>query len=139
MSLVIDASIACKWFFEEQGSAEARAILATGELLLAPELIIPEVCNVAWRRLASGQIGVEQGRLAITSLAHLIDEFATMAELAGQAFDIAAKLSHPVYDCFYLALSEVTDSHFITADQKLVQRLEGSQWQARIRSLFPAR
>ena len=40
MTLVIDASVACKWFFEEPLSAEARALAEAGEPFSAPDLIV---------------------------------------------------------------------------------------------------
>ena len=46
--LVLDASVAVKWFVEEPGTAAALALLAEDESLIAPELVIAEVANVAW-------------------------------------------------------------------------------------------
>jgi len=51
VTLVIDASVACKWFIAEPQSDSAEALLAGGEVLIAPDLIVPEVCNVAWLKL----------------------------------------------------------------------------------------
>ncbi|MGH6913872.1 MAG: type II toxin-antitoxin system VapC family toxin, partial [Geminicoccales bacterium] len=55
--------------------------------------------------------------------------------LAGRAFEIAAELRHPVYDCFYLALAESQDAPLITADRRLLARLAGSRWETRCRPL----
>jgi predicted nucleic acid-binding protein len=38
--LVVDSSVAVKWFLEEPGDREAVALLRSGERLIAPELII---------------------------------------------------------------------------------------------------
>ena len=46
MTLVVDASVACKWFIAEAASDAAEALVAGGQMLLAPDLIVPEVCNV---------------------------------------------------------------------------------------------
>ena len=48
MTLVIDASVALKWFVEEQGSDKARGLLSREERLIAPELLLAEVFNAAW-------------------------------------------------------------------------------------------
>ena len=45
MKCVVDASVAVKWLVEEPGSAEARELLAGEDSLLAPDLLVPEVCN----------------------------------------------------------------------------------------------
>jgi len=47
MSLVVDASVAIKWFVEEIWSDAARAVLGSGEPLIAPDLVVPEACNAA--------------------------------------------------------------------------------------------
>ena len=56
MSWAVDASIACKWFVEEEGSDEAEQLLAVGEVLLAPELIVAEVCSALWKKLRAGHM-----------------------------------------------------------------------------------
>jgi predicted nucleic acid-binding protein len=53
MILVVDASVACKWFVEEDGSQAAEALLDSGSTLLAPDLLVPEVCNVAGSSIPS--------------------------------------------------------------------------------------
>jgi len=62
MTLVVDASIACKWFFDEPGADLARTTLLSGELLLAPELIVAELANAAWKRVLRAEISIEQPR-----------------------------------------------------------------------------
>ena len=52
--LVIDASVALKWFVEEDGTQQAAAILDGTELLIAPDLIVAEVCNAGWRAVRAG-------------------------------------------------------------------------------------
>jgi predicted nucleic acid-binding protein len=47
VTLVVDASVACTWFIVESGSVAAEALLTGGRALLAPDVIVPEVCNVA--------------------------------------------------------------------------------------------
>ena len=55
--------------------------------------------------------------------------------LASRAFEIAAELRQPVYDCFYLALAESEDAMLVTADRRLIGRLAGSRWDALCRPL----
>ena len=42
--------------------------------------------------------------------------------LLGRAMQLGRLLSHPVYDCVYLALGEHEDATFVTADRRLVER-----------------
>lgn len=61
-----------------------------------------------------------------------------LAPLAPRAGAIALAIDHPVYDCFYLALSEAQDVPLVTADRKLVTRLAGTSFAARTLHLSDA-
>ena len=37
--------------------------------------------------------------------------------------DLAFELRHPAYDCFYLALAELADADFATADTGLARKI----------------
>jgi predicted nucleic acid-binding protein len=43
--IVVDAGIALKWFIEEEGTAQAAALLIGQDMLIAPDLIVAEVAN----------------------------------------------------------------------------------------------
>ncbi len=46
--------------------------------------------------------------------------------IANTAGDMALRLDHPVYDCFYLALAAREDVLFVTADARLIDAVTGS-------------
>jgi predicted nucleic acid-binding protein len=127
MTFVIDASVALKWFIEEDGSAEATAFLNATDSLIAPDLIVVEVCNAAWKALRSGTISGEQQDYAASRLPELFDELVPLATLAPRAVAISRALDHPVYDCFHLALAEQRGAALITADRRLLRRLHGTE------------
>ncbi len=133
MTLVIDASIACKWFFDEPGADLARTALLSGELLVAPELIVAEVANAAWKRVLRAEISIEQATLAVSGL-ELLDERVPLLALARRALAIGERLRHPTYDCFYLALAEQREVHLLTDDHRLRQAVAGSEWQSRVQA-----
>ncbi len=132
MSLVVDASIACKWFVEEVGSDDAELLLSSGEVLLAPDLIVPEVCNAMAKKLRAGELTSDQANRAIEALPGFIDNLCPSIRLGVRSLAIAEVLGHPVYDCFYLALAEFNDTNLITADARLRQRLVGTDWAERV-------
>jgi len=68
MNLVIDASVACKWFFEENLSAEARALAESDAVFFAPDMILVECANAAWRRVSGGTVPEEQARAFLEAL-----------------------------------------------------------------------
>ncbi len=132
MSLVVDASIACKWFIDEEGAARARNILLGNRNLLAPDLVIAEVCNAIWKNVSAGRISSDHATAAMDELPRLFDSLIPCNQLGARALAIAASLDHPVYDCFYLALAELNDARVVTADARLLGRLAGTSWAQRV-------
>ena len=131
MTLVVDASVAFKWFFvAEPNAAEALAIANSQELLIAPEILVAEVCNAAWRAARLGRIEATELPDIATAIPQFFSELARVSLLAARAVEIAAQLDHPVYDCFYVALAEASKARLVTADERLLQRLQGSAWDA---------
>lgn len=131
MTLVVDASVACKWFVTEIGSDAAEVLLASGATLIAPDVILPEVCNVAWIKLRRGEIVSEQAAAMVHSLPDLFDQLVPSKHLAVRALDIANELDHPASDCFYLAAAELHDARMITDDRRLLTRVRRSVWARR--------
>ncbi|MDI3461813.1 MAG: hypothetical protein OJF50_000634 [Nitrospira sp.] len=69
MTCVVDASIAVKWFVEERGSTAARTVLSKGETLLAPDLILVETSNTAWKKVRRKEMTREQGEAMVRAAA----------------------------------------------------------------------
>ena len=126
MEIVIDASVAVKWFIEESGTAAAREHLGSEARLVAPDLVVAEVCNALWARVRRGWIEEMQARVAVDLVARCYEELVPAASLRERAFAMALELGHPVYDCFYLALAERRRTQLVTADSRLLTRLKGS-------------
>lgn len=121
MTLVIDASIAVKWYFEQTESEAAREIAASDDELIAPELIYAELSNAVWKYVQLQVITADDAHNIVPKVLLRIDRFAPLSALALQAFSLAVRLNHPIYDCFYLALAENENATLVTADQKLAR------------------
>ena len=135
MNRVVDASVACKWFFEEDLSAEARALAATQRVLLAPDLIIAECANVAWRRARDGQISPEHAEAFLAALPAWFEVLTPSVQLHEAAFRIAHMLNHPAYDCLYIALAARDASPLVTADAALARRVRHTPWESLVEFL----
>jgi predicted nucleic acid-binding protein len=136
MTLVVDASVALKWFLaDEMHRDAARAVLGSGESLIAPDLIVPETCNAAWRAVRLGRMRQDQAEEAARSLPGMMDVLIGSAGLAERAIVLAGQLDHAVYDCFYLALAEAHDALVVTADERLLGKLDGTPLAGRAQPL----
>jgi predicted nucleic acid-binding protein len=135
MALIVDASVAIKWFIEEPGSDAARRLLRDEPDLFAPDLIVSEVCNAAWRKVRLGESDPTQAKEIALRLRHGVLEFRATAPLAPRAIELALDLDHPVYDCFYLALADAEQVRVVTADRCLKGRLRDTAWSALVRDL----
>lgn len=130
MTLVVDASVALKWFVAEADTTAAARLLDGAESLIAPDLIVAELCNATWRLWRRGEATNEQVETISTRAAHLFDECVPLDGLAPKATEIARALDHPAHDCFYLALAELREARVVTADRRLIERLRSSAWEA---------
>ena len=135
MSFVVDASVAIKWFVEEDLSEEAAAILGYGEALFAPELLLAEIGNVLWKKVIRGELAPHRAHEIAGKTEAGIPALYSMRLLNARALHIALTLGHPVYDCFYIACAEMTDSVVVTADQRLCAAVQGTDFEPLTRYL----
>jgi predicted nucleic acid-binding protein len=120
---VIDASVVIKWVVEENGTGQALALRHGGKLL-APELIVAECANILWKKVQRGQLSREEALLAARLLQGAEIELKPTRPLLEAATRIAIDLDHPAYDCLYLALAVDNDCQFVTADERLLRKLD---------------
>lgn len=124
--LVIDASVAAKWFLVESDSGRASSILAGEHDLAGPSLLRLEVTGAILRRFRVG--GIEEAD-AQRKLEHahrfLVApgfRFYDNDDLLPRAAEIAVKLRHPIQDCLYIACAERHAAELVTADAAFLRR-----------------
>jgi predicted nucleic acid-binding protein len=125
--LVVDASVAVQWFVEEQGRADALAVLRCNADVVVPDLFFAEFANVLWKKSRKGEVAMQQAAQAISCVNRFIGQVMKSADLIERAFQWAQKLDHSVYDCLYLTCAEVHGSKFVTADRHFVRKLQGNK------------
>jgi predicted nucleic acid-binding protein len=121
-TFVIDASVAIKWVVEEEGTAKAIA-LRSGARLLAPDQLAVECANILWKKTTRGELTSAEASFAAELLEHCDVELIPMRGLMREAMRIALAISHPAYDCVYVALALANQSRLVTADLRLVRKL----------------
>jgi predicted nucleic acid-binding protein len=124
--LVIDASIAIKWVVEEDGTELALALRQHARLV-APDLIIPECSNILWKKVQRKELSKNEALIAARLLQSAEIELIPARALMESATRLAIELDHPAYDCIYLALAVEMGCRFVTADQRLVNKLRQNE------------
>ena len=125
--IVVDASVAVRWYAEDAWTDLANGLLTPEKPLSAPDLIVPELSNALWKLARAGIIADGQAADALARIPSVVSLVPT-ANLGARAFAIARTLNHPTYDCFYLALAEAAESPLVTLDRRLFSRTRGTPW-----------
>ena len=123
MRLVVDASIAAKWFVQEEGREQALQILDVADRQ-APDLIVAEIANVIWKKTLRGEVSEAQARLVGAALPRYFEALHSAATLVERAIAIGLALRHPIYDRLYLACAERIGAPVVTADRKLLAAID---------------
>jgi predicted nucleic acid-binding protein len=128
--VVVDGSVAAKWFLPENGEAladQAAALLDQYDRkeiqFVVPDLFYVEIASAIWKAVRVGRVSRAFGDQALVLLTQR--EFATIPslKLLDGAFQIAAEYGRTVYESLYVALAVHTKSQLITADERLANSL----------------
>src|SRR4051812_14027673 len=122
MTIVVDASVAMRWSASLARSDRAEALLGSDEPIIAPDLVLAEITNAAWKAAVFGGASPEAVAMLVEECADYFDELVPATDLKDRALEIALTLKPPAYDCFYLALAEQRECKFVTADARLQTR-----------------
>ena len=138
--VVVDASVAVKWVVEESGTAEALEILKRHSLS-SPDLLVAECANILWKKVKRGELDEEEAVMAARLIQRSDVEILPTRALMESALKLAVELDHAACDCIYLSLALENGWSFVTADERLVRKLERACPQGpdtRVRSLTEA-
>lgn len=125
-NLVIDASVAVKWFTKEADSESAQRVFRSGLTLLAPRLIVTEVANALARKVAEKIVAADDAENDIATLPTFLTTLLDMDELVPAAFKNACALRHPIYDLIYLEAARRWETRVVTADQRFVSKIKAT-------------
>jgi predicted nucleic acid-binding protein len=121
--LVVDASVAFKWYFEEPWSDAARRLLS-GARLVVPRLFFVETSNILRKRYERKEISADDARATAESPAELPLEPMPDYRLVRPALDLALDYRISMFDAVYLALAVRLQGRVVTADRRLAHALQ---------------
>ena len=126
MIVIVDPGVAIKWFVEEPLRPEARSLLVNRHEVIAPDILIAGVAELAWQKATRGEISAAQAVPIVRSIAlpSFISAFVESPRLRNRAFALALQCGRPVHDCFYAACAEAASATLVSTDETLLQVLQ---------------
>lgn len=136
---IVDASVVVEWLVPEVLEAEADQLfewilMQDGEAH-GPDFLKVEVAQVIWKKWRAKELIRSEVRSAMAELAALPLHLHHSSLFLSDAVDIACKFDRTVYDSTYLALADVLDCDFISADERLINAIRQANWAGSIRWL----
>ncbi len=123
--VIIDSSVAFKWLVQEEGREKARVFLQNHiekkNPILVPSLIFYELTN-AWAckgTLTTKQVKAKIEKMKSYDLKTINLDF----NILKMAAELAKEYKISAYDAIYIALAQKKKCDFITADRKLVSKV----------------
>ncbi len=126
MMLVVDASVAIRWYVAGEHEDQAAGLAGYGKILTAPGLFVSEVANTVFHYVRLGEMSPGLAKTIWKNCIGSLDRLVDVAELHDEAFGLCMDLRHPVYDCYYLALAQRENAVFVTADKRFLRKLAGT-------------
>ena len=127
--LVLDSSVIAAIFFKEEASERAEEVSENHDLTTI-DIAVPEVANVAWKRVIFFN---EPREITLIALNRCIDFIMNVCktvasqELLENAFEIAVSDRITVYDALFVAASERENAPLLTLDEKLHKSVNGKR------------
>ena len=126
-TLVVDASVALKWFVDESNTEKAlevRDYLKKEATPIVPALFFYEIANVLRYKPEFGSKDVKKIIKALIDFQFRIEPFERVANLT---IDLAYQYGITIYDASYIAIGRRNQITVITADERLYSKLENEQ------------
>ncbi len=130
MNLIIDASVAIKWFIPEPHWQQADKLrrLDTCDFH-APDFLLLELTSVLTKKVHRGELTRDDANVIQQLLPNMPLQLHPWQSLLIDASQIALLTHRAVYDCLYLQLARLLDGRMVTADGKLFRALQDDpQW-----------
>jgi predicted nucleic acid-binding protein len=134
--LVLDASIAIKWYIPEPLAAEARRFLSPQFRMHVPSFFAAECGNTIWKKVAQRrELDRDRGREILEELLAYPMQVHEAEGLIIPAYQLAHGVGNPklaVYDFVYPALAVALDCRLVTADRLFYDAIQPTPLASRL-------
>lgn len=124
--LVVDASVAIKWFIPEVHAIDASRLLNKNLQFMAPDLIFAEFGNILWKKCRARELTSNVATEILNDFKRLPLNSYEAESLIDLAWEIATTYRCTVYDSLYVALAQSEGSLLVTADRTLCNILKST-------------
>jgi predicted nucleic acid-binding protein len=125
--IVVDASVAIKWFLSEIHSDEALLILQSKWELWAPDYIWVEFGSTLRKKIRLKEVTVQEAEVILKDFMRFPIQTKGTKLLLNSAWALAQDSGATIYDCLYLALAISRECLLVTADNKFYQSIKNSK------------
>lgn len=129
---IVDASVAAKWFIEEEYNEAALSVLEEKNHIHAPDFLLLEMDSIICKWVRHGVVTTEEGSDLRDALRQYPIQHHSFVLFLDSAFAIAIQTGQSVYDCLYVALSALLKGRMVTADQRLYEGLKNGQFKKHV-------
>lgn len=119
MNLVVDASVAIRWFIAAPQWETARALKEPGVQFFAPEIVLADMGALLERLVAADALESDDAKVVMHAAPRAFARLFPVMLLRDRALSLALDLDQTVTRCFYLALAEWEGSPLVTADRDM--------------------
>jgi len=134
-TVVLDASVAVKWFLPEIHQAESFDLLKSNPVLIAPEFLKVEFDSILSKWCRSGRLNYEKAEEVRSVFKKIKIYFVDLKDIADISFEVSAKLPVTYYDTLYLCTAKLYKCKMVTFDRKLLKSVEGSGFETYVEKL----
>jgi predicted nucleic acid-binding protein len=121
--LIVDSSVLLDAFIETPFTPKAIALFSSTEELSAPDHLRIEAPGALARAVRRGDIDAGSAQRIYRQLGSFMPHLEPSADLSDRAFALSLELTHPFYDCLFLALAERRATQLVTLDRRFVRKL----------------
>ena len=116
---IVDASVAAKWFIDEEYSEAALSVLKEKNKLHAPDFLFLEIDSIICKWIRRGIVTTEEAVELRDALRRYPIQNHPFASYLNSAFAIANETKQSIHDCLYVALAALLKAKMVTADRRL--------------------